>query len=250
MGAMSPELAQAIVASARRLGVDPVHLGTAISYESAGTFSPSIYGGKDKSMLGLIQFDPENQKKYGVRPDQSAPQQMQAVESYLRDRGLKPGMGMDDVYSTINAGRPGRYNASDAANGGAPGTVSDKVATMGPHMMNVRQMLGLDPTATPQVGALDPNAPSSGYSGALPVAPGGAPIDLTSSIGPGQPAAAPTTADQLAALGKTLAPTPAAPAPAQPQDQGFALNPINMPAALGQNPALALAQAMQRMRGV
>jgi hypothetical protein len=31
------------------------------------------------------------------------------------------------AYSIVNAGAPGRYNASDANNGGAPGTVADKV---------------------------------------------------------------------------------------------------------------------------
>lgn len=249
--AMSPELANAIVASARRLGIDPVDLGTTISFETGGRMSPSIYGGKDGKYLGLIQFSPENQKKYGVTSDQSAPEQMQAVESYLRDRGVKPGMKLPDVYSAVNAGAPGRYNASDAANGGTPGTVMDKVTQqMGPHMFNVRQMLGLDPATPPQVGALGPNDANSGYSGALPVAPGGAPIDLMPSIGPGQPAVAPSMSDQLAAIGKSMQGQQTAPsAAAPPADPGFALSPINMPAALGQNPALALAQAMQRMRG-
>ena len=36
-------------------------------------------------------------------------------------------MGLLDIYSAINAGGVGRYNRSDANNGGAPGTVRDKV---------------------------------------------------------------------------------------------------------------------------
>ena len=40
--------------------------------------------------------------------------QITAAENFLRDRGVKPGIGVIDVYSTINAGSPGRYNASDA----------------------------------------------------------------------------------------------------------------------------------------
>jgi hypothetical protein len=63
------------------------------------------------------------------------------VENYLRDRGVKPGMGLADVYSTINAGRPGLYNRSDAANGGAPGTVADKVAGMAPHIARAEMLL-------------------------------------------------------------------------------------------------------------
>ena len=126
MASMSPELAQAIVASAKRLGVDPVDVGTAISYETGGKFDPGLWGGKGGNYLGLIQFGPEERAKYGVKPGQSAVEQMGAVENFLRDRGVRPGMGMMDIYSTINAGSPGLYNRSDTANGGAPGTVADK----------------------------------------------------------------------------------------------------------------------------
>ncbi|HEY6020007.1 MAG TPA: hypothetical protein VIY48_08935, partial [Candidatus Paceibacterota bacterium] len=121
------ELAVAITQTAKNLGIDPVDLATAISYETGGKFSTSMMGGAGGNYMGLIQFGPNERKQYGASPDQSPAEQMQAVERYLRDRGLKPGMGMLDLYSTINAGRPGLYNRSDAANGGAPGTVADKV---------------------------------------------------------------------------------------------------------------------------
>lgn len=141
---MSPELAQAIVASAKRLGVDPVDIATSISYETGGRNSPSLWGGKDNNYLGLIQFGPAERAKYGVNPNQSAVEQMGAVENFLRDRGVKPGMGLPDIYSTINAGSPGRYNASDANNGGAPGTVMDKVTQqMGGHRANALKLLGM-----------------------------------------------------------------------------------------------------------
>lgn len=135
-------LADAIRSTAGRLGVDPVDLGTAISYETGGRFSPSIYGGGGGKYLGLIQFSPDNQKRYGVSADQDGVAQMGAVESYLRDRGVKPGMGLLDIYSAINAGRPGLYDRSDARNGGAPGTVADKVRGMAAH--RVRASLLLD----------------------------------------------------------------------------------------------------------
>lgn len=122
-----PELATAIAGSAQRLGIDPVDLGTVISYETGGRFSPSIRGGTGNRHIGLIQFGPNEQRRYGASQGQSVPEQMAAVERYLVDRKLKPGMGIMDIYSTINAGRPGRFGASDAANGGAPGTVADKV---------------------------------------------------------------------------------------------------------------------------
>lgn len=142
---MNPELAQAIIASAKRLGVDPLDLGTAMSYETGGKFDPALWGGKNGNYLGLIQFGPEERKKYGVHEGQSAGDQVVAAENFLRDRGVKPGMGLPDIYSTINAGSPGRYSASDANNGGAPGTVMDKVTQqMGPHRANAAKLLGTD----------------------------------------------------------------------------------------------------------
>lgn len=176
---MNPDLAQAIVASASRLGVDPVDIATAISYETGGRNSPSLWGGKNNNYLGLIQFGPEERAKYGVRPDQSAPEQMQAVEAFLRDRGVKPGMGLPDIYSTINAGSPGLYNRSDANNGGAPGTVMDKVTQqMGPHRANAMRLLGMSgagmlPSSSPvaaRIAASSSTAPSA-TSSSTPTSP-------------------------------------------------------------------------------
>jgi hypothetical protein len=65
-----------------------------------------------------------------------------AVWDYLEGAGVKPGMGLPEVYSAINAGSVGRMGASDANNGGAPGTVADKVASMGPHREKAAQFLG------------------------------------------------------------------------------------------------------------
>jgi hypothetical protein len=136
------ELAQAITSASRNLGIDPNDLATAISYETGGTFNHNIWGGTGSDYFGLIQFGPNERARYGVKEGQSVAEQMQAVERYLRDRGLKPGMGLLDVYSTINAGRPGLYNRSDAGNGGAPGTVEDKVNTqMGGHMTKAAALL-------------------------------------------------------------------------------------------------------------
>lgn len=98
---------------AQELGIDPVDLATAISYETGGKFSTSLWGGKGGNYLGLIQFGPTERERYGVRPGQPFAEQMKAVTSFLKDRGVKPGMGLIDIYSTINAGSPGRYQASD-----------------------------------------------------------------------------------------------------------------------------------------
>ena len=131
--------ATALTALAGRLGVDPLDLATVISYETSGRFSPSIRGGKNNLHIGLIQFGEEEQKKYGAHQGQSFEEQLGAVERYLTDRGYKPGMGILDLYSTINAGTPGRYTASDR-----PGaTVESHVQAMlnGDHRKNAQRFL-------------------------------------------------------------------------------------------------------------
>lgn len=126
------DLKTALTKAAEELGTTPQDLATVISYETGGSFDPSIRGGvKDSNgvgkHIGLIQFGRNEQQMYGARQDQSVGEQMQAVVRYLKHRGFKPGMDILDLYSTINAGAPGLYNRSDAGNGGAPGTVRDKV---------------------------------------------------------------------------------------------------------------------------
>lgn len=134
-GSISPnrvpngEVASAIKGGAEELGIDPVVLATVISYETGGTFDPDKRGPTTKwgQHRGLIQFGEPQRAKYGVRDGMTVAEQMPAVVAYLRDHGVRPGMSLMDVYSAINAGAPGRYNASDEAAGGAPGTVADKV---------------------------------------------------------------------------------------------------------------------------
>jgi hypothetical protein len=137
-----------IVETANALGMDPVDLATIISYETAGTFDPTKAGpttqwGQHK---GLIQFGEPQAQQYGV--DWANPEGSQlgadgAVAKYFKANGWQPGMGMMDAYSIVNAGGPGRYNASDANNGGAPGTVADKVnGQMAGHREKAQAMLG------------------------------------------------------------------------------------------------------------
>ena len=139
----SSELISAVKASASRLGVSPSDILTAMSYETGGKLDPNLWGGKNNNYLGLIQFGPEERAKYGVTPNMPIVDHVNAAENFLRDRGVKPGMGLLDIYSTINAGRPGLYDRSDANNGGAPGTVADKVATqMVGHRARANAILG------------------------------------------------------------------------------------------------------------
>ena len=137
------DLGTAATQAAKQLGISPVDLLTVISYETGGTFNPNIKGGAGGNYLGLIQFGPEEQRKYGVHPGMTVGEQMNSVVAFLQDRGFKPGMSIYDLYSTINAGSPGHYNARDGHNGGAPGTVADKVRTqMDGHRQKAVALLG------------------------------------------------------------------------------------------------------------
>lgn len=129
------EMRQGIEQSAKDLGISAEDLATVISYETGGTMHPWQKGPTTKwgQHRGLIQWGEPQRRKYGVNENSSIADQMKAVTRYLRDAGVRPGHGILDVYSAINAGSVGRYNASDAAAGGAPGTVADKVQTMGAH---------------------------------------------------------------------------------------------------------------------
>jgi hypothetical protein len=228
--------AAALIASAQRIGANPVDLATVISYETGGKFDPSIRGGAGNRHIGLIQFGPNEQQQYGASQDQTFEQQLPAVEKYLTSRGFQPGMGIHDLYSTINAGRPGLYNASDANNGGAPGTVADKVNNqMAGHRAKAEALLGGDysfsanpaPRQIPGDAAASGKFSVSGVEGstvptptmATPNEPADEPINaakilsaLSQSGGLGQAAAQsqPAPVQQIAPLPRRAAPFDAA----------------------------------------
>ena len=85
-----------------------------------------------------------------------------AIVKYFLASGWKPGMSELDAYSVVNAGAPGRYNASDTAAGGAPGTVQDKVNNQfGPHRDKAYALLGGEYTPS------TPSGPPQGQQNAL-----------------------------------------------------------------------------------
>lgn len=139
------ELKEAIIRVSEQLGIDPVHLATAISYETGGTFDPWKRGPTTQwgTHRGLIQWGEPQARRYGVSADTSVSDQLDAIGRYLKDAGVRSGMGLLDIYSAINAGRVGLYDRSDANNGGAPGTVRDKVEKqMGGHAQKAAALLG------------------------------------------------------------------------------------------------------------
>jgi hypothetical protein len=154
------DLREGIIGAASALGMSPVDLATIISYETAGTFDPMKKGpttqwGQHK---GLIQFGEPQAKQHGVDWNDPLGSQLGpdgAIVNYYRSSGWKPGMSFMDAYSVVNAGAPGRYNASDANNGGAPGTVADKVnSQMAGHRKKAEALLGMGAApAQPGMGA-------------------------------------------------------------------------------------------------
>lgn len=164
---MDPRLRQGIMETAQSLGMNPLDLATIISYETGGTFDPTKRGPTTQwgQHRGLIQFGEPQARQYGVNWNDPLGSQLGAngaVAKYFTSSGWKPGMGMLDAYSIVNAGAPGRYNASDAGNGGAPGTVADKVNNqMGPHREKAAAILGGGGVPGLSFGPGVPSAPSS-----------------------------------------------------------------------------------------
>ncbi|PBB88013.1 hypothetical protein [Mesorhizobium sp. WSM3876] len=144
---MSSSLAEAIKNESQRIGADPQDFAAVMSYETGGTFDLWKKGPVTKwgQHIGLIQMGEPQRQKYGYYKGMSAEDAVRASANYLVDNGYKPGMGLLDMYSVINAGGPGRYDASDEAAGGAPGTVRDKVEQqMEGHKAKAVALLGGD----------------------------------------------------------------------------------------------------------
>ena len=101
---------QAIAFMAKQLGVDPVDMATFINYETGGNLVSGAYrrgldrwGGDGGQYLGWIQFSPDNQRKYGVRPGMSPMEQAQAVVNYMRASGVRQGDGLHVLYQAVQA---------------------------------------------------------------------------------------------------------------------------------------------------
>jgi hypothetical protein len=142
------DLRQLIIETAADIGASPLDLATAISYETGGTFNPTQRGPTTRhgQHRGFIQFGEPQAAQYGVDWNDPINSQLgkgKAVSRYFKGSGFKPGMSGLDLDSTINAGSPGRYGASDTAAGGAPGDVRDKWENqMSGHRQKAQALLG------------------------------------------------------------------------------------------------------------
>lgn len=106
---------QSIVKSANELGISPIDLAAVIAQESS--FRPSVVSvdkATNKKYTGLIQFGPYEIAKYKIKPNMTFEEQMVAVTSFLKDRGVRPGHGPKEIYAAIFTG-----NVSNLDKGGA-----------------------------------------------------------------------------------------------------------------------------------
>ena len=124
---MASRLAVAINNEATKNGWSAQDMATVLHYESGfreWAKGPTTKWGVHR---GLFQAGDDVQRKYNLYEGMPVEDQVTAFSSYLTDRGMKPGMGLLDMYSAVNAGRVGLYDRSDTVAGGRPGDVRWKV---------------------------------------------------------------------------------------------------------------------------
>lgn len=145
---MTPEDIAYLRSKAQAAGYNADDLLKVMNYESSGR--SNIWGGKGGKYFGLIQFGPNERKQFGVDTvNPSATNQIDATMRYLGARGFKPGMGLLDLYSTVNAGSPGHYRASDGN-----GTVASHVAAIMGQKPIAASSAPASPNTSPLSGAI------------------------------------------------------------------------------------------------
>jgi hypothetical protein len=166
---------------ATALGLNAEEVAAVMSFESAGTFDPNIEGGDGGRYMGLIQFGPEERRKYGIEKGSSPEQWTNAILGFMNDRGFRPGMQLEDFYSTILAGRPGRYDAKDS-NGTSVRNAIPRI--LADHLSNAQEWL-----ARGSIQSIDPGAPQTDIAPPLsmvgapqPVVPGNLPLEVTQVV--------------------------------------------------------------------
>ena len=105
---------QAVINAANSLGIRPVDLAAVMSLETGGSYAKDIRGGEGGNYQGLIQFGPNERKAYGYRSGMTFEEQLAGpVTKYLKDRGVRPGAGAQEIYAAILTG-----NVANIAKGG------------------------------------------------------------------------------------------------------------------------------------
>ena len=102
--ASDQEFQAEVSAVAERLGVSEADLMAVMSFETGGTFDPGIRNAAGSGATGLIQFMPSTAAGLGTSTGalagMSRVQQMQYVEKYLSNKGVKGG-NLSDLYMAV-----------------------------------------------------------------------------------------------------------------------------------------------------
>lgn len=100
------EMASSIRETAEDLGINPEHLAAIMSFETGGTMDPWKAGPTTKwgQHRGLIQWGEPQARQYGVYKGMPIRDQVRAVGRYMKDNGVRPGMGLAQVYGSVLAG--------------------------------------------------------------------------------------------------------------------------------------------------
>jgi hypothetical protein len=97
----SPEFNEKVNKIGKKLGVDPKDLMRIMQFETGGKMSPSTNNGTSKA-VGLIQFMPDTARALGTTTEElarmSAIDQLDYVYRFYEMNGVKPGMGVGDLY--------------------------------------------------------------------------------------------------------------------------------------------------------
>lgn len=128
-GGDQEELVRAVTLVARDLGVAAKDILAVMSFETGGTLDPWKAGPTTQhgQHRGLIQWGEPQRERYGVSEDTSVTDQVMAAGRYMKDHGVRPGMGLAQIYASVLAGDANRVNASDVHNGGAVSNLTESV---------------------------------------------------------------------------------------------------------------------------
>ncbi len=152
------EMSAAIHANASRLGINPAHLASIMSFETGGTLDPwkagpTTHWGQHR---GLIQWGVPQAREYGVSAKSSITDQVNAVGKYLHDRGVRPGMGLPNIYSAVLAGSATDGLNRRDKNGTSPnsGAANMQRTAHAQALANLERMAG-GPAQSTQTAAVD-----------------------------------------------------------------------------------------------
>lgn len=94
-----------LVDVANRIGCNPDYLATIISFESAGSFSPSKKNAAGSGAVGLIQFMPSTALRLGTSTAKlaamTAEKQLDYVEKYFASFGRGRLKTLEDLYMAV-----------------------------------------------------------------------------------------------------------------------------------------------------